>query len=141
MREPVSRTLSAFQYFYQNRGVDISAFDEEMINKKIMTDLFIQRSKYVSTINILKSQFNESDVLFLFYEDMMAEKRLYLDKVCDFLNVDRIRLSEHELDKKINSSSLFDFSVFTRKALSDYLLPEKDGVEKLIGYVPDSWRG
>lgn len=140
MREPVGRTLSAVQYFYQNRNIDIDAIEPEVLKTRVLTDLFISRSRYENTIKKIKKQFSSEDVLYLFYEDMMLNKQETLDKVTDFLLLEAIVLDQNSLNKKINPSKGYDFSSEVIEILEKELSSTIESVKESIGYVPKEWK-
>jgi len=140
MREPVSRTLSAVQYFHQNRGVDLSKMKENELKRKVLRDVFISRSKYEYTLSVLSENFDESDMLIVFYEEMMRDKSKALDRFSQFLDIENLKFDNDAVNKKINSSEKFDFPNSVLDVLRKELEPTIIEVEKYMGYLPTEWR-
>lgn len=140
MREPIGRTLSAIQYFYQNRNIDIDSIEPETLKKRALSELFISRSKYEATLEKIKLNFSDEDVLYLFYEDMMQDKQSTLNKVTNFLNIDPIAIESTALNKKVNSSKGYNFPQEIITTLEIELEETISKVNEHIGYIPKEWR-
>ncbi len=139
MRDPVERSLSAFRYYHQNRNVDIDTMSSREIRSLLDSRLFAARSDYPAVISKLRQSFNTEDVLFLFYEDVMVEKRQAIDRVCEFLHIQPFALPEERLNRKVNSSlgSHFDDEIYDY--LRDKFRADKDTVKMELGYIPQQW--
>ena len=139
MRDPVTRTLSAFRYFHQNRGLDTTALSNDQIIKILRGKMYQRRSDYLSTINTLRNTFPERDLLFLFYENMMADKNEALSCVSEFLEIPRIDAPERVVEKRINESrsTPIDPDIYT--FLEDHYQAQKTGIRELFADTPDNW--
>lgn len=139
MRDPVKRSLSALQYYYRNNSVNLENLKDKEIIEKLNSNLILSRSKYEDTIQVLKSEFDDEDVLFLFYEEVMSDKKFYTEKVFDFLGIKSRIIKDKVLEKKVNTSKKVFFSNDVMTKLESNLLETKLKVRELIGYVPDTW--
>ncbi len=139
MRDPVKRSLSALQYFFQNRNIDISTISDSDLIKKINSNLILPRSKYEVTIKQLLNSFSKDDVHFIFYEDVMSNKEDSIEKLYEFLDLKKPKIGVDTLEKKVNSSKTHIFSNNIVNHLNAILSNTISDVEKFIGYVPDSW--
>jgi hypothetical protein len=141
MRDPVERSLSAFRYYHQNRGIDIGQMSNRKIKSLLSSRLFARRSDYPKVIDKLSQSFSPEDVLYLFYEDVMAEKRAAIERVCKFLNIDMFDLGEERLNKKINISTPLSFDEEIRAFLSKKFAKDKQRVKRELGHIPQQWEG
>ena len=139
MRDPVERSLSAFRYYHQNRDIDIGQMSNRKIKSLLSSRLFASRSDYPSVIDKLSQSFNPEDVLYLFYEDVMIEKRAAIERVCQFLNIDLFDLGEERLNKKINTSTPLSFDEEIRTFLSKKYDKDKERVRIELGHIPKQW--
>ncbi|MDT8893924.1 sulfotransferase [Halomonas sp. I1] len=138
MRDPVERTKSAMQYFYQNKGRDLGKLSEGELIHSALSPIFLNRSLYEKTIHALDSTFE--DVLYLFYEEVMADKMGAISKLEDFLNIDLSHIDKTGLDKKVNKSDQYSFGEKFEKSLRYALSYTYDSVLHRFGYVPDEWK-
>lgn len=137
MREPVSRSISALKYFHKNRGRKINEVNIEKLKKQAESNLIISRSQYGKTIRNLKKNFDSDNILFLFFEEVMNDKKGNVKKIGDFLNVD---LDWNEsLSGRVNSSSDERVPDVVKDIISKKLSNVIGEVKEEIGYVPSEW--
>lgn len=140
MRDPVDRALSAIRYFYKMHGQDINAKTTEELIGMVKSNLMISMSDYKKTINDLQESFNNKDVLYLFYEDVMANKQASIDHVCDFLNIEKVILDKDRINKRVNATDEFEFSRTIVELAENELSHVYDFMRQNFSYVPSTWR-
>ncbi len=79
---------------------DKSHYRQSKKEKKEITNYY-NRIKYAEQINRYLNLFDKKNILVLFYEDFRDNNQIVLDKICDFLSIDKI-LIEQKLN--INTS-------------------------------------
>lgn len=115
VREPVSRAYSHWKYFYNMRPGRERPFALTMLNNikefntykfKYESDyvpwvcqqwgnykpMYIETGAYIEYIIDYKKIFK--DVLILFYEDYAERPQTVINSICDFLNVEKIKVSK-----------------------------------------------
>lgn len=139
MRDPVERSLSAFRYYHQNRNIDINGMPDSKVLKMLKTHLFAGRSDYPAVIDKLNQSFDQEDILYLFYEDVMREKQAGLGRICQFLNIPPMELPERALNKKVNTTAPHDFSPEVRAGLARNYEKDKRTLAGIFGKLPPEW--
>lgn len=139
MRDPVSRSKSAIQYFFQMKGDNDNISEEEIWNV-VNKGFAVNMSKYQNTIKILKEEFSDNELLFMFFENIMENKQKAINKICDFLEIEHKTVNLNELEEKVNESKKIDFP----KNLDDFLLENLVDTYKFVSSefceIPSKWR-
>ena len=91
MRDPVERCWSMIRMDIRNqnrlrRGFKFKKDDETLLRERFLNEGSQIRGRYDQTVSNLRQAFDEEDLLFLLYEDMMNEQTIR--QVTDFLGVD-----------------------------------------------------
>lgn len=102
LRNPYERTESGVK-FLQRNGYGFGALSE-LIQKH--TEL-VEGSLYGKNLSIVLKYFNKSNVCLLDYELLQKEPALFLEEICDFLNIDFFQPSI--IDKKVNKAKAARF--------------------------------
>lgn len=137
MRDPISRAISAIKYYYKMHNTNISEVPIESMRALAQSNLILNMSMYDITIKELRSCFNQDQVLYMFYENVMANKQESIDTVCNFLDISKVSIPEAQLSKRVNVTEDFDIdgdiiSLLREKLANTYVymkqefkLPEK----------------
>jgi len=82
MRNPIDRAYSNFQ----TRQIESnwSSFEDAIESD---SDI-LERGQYSDQIDILLEYYNRDQILFLLYDDLQTDDRLYLEKIHEFIGVD-----------------------------------------------------
>ncbi|MDI6004295.1 sulfotransferase domain-containing protein [Cobetia marina] len=139
MRDPLDRALSAIRYFYKMHNVDINDKSEDEILQLATSDLILNMSRYERTIEDLKSCFDPDDTLYLFYEDVMANKQQAIDSVCDFLDIRHVTLAESRMNKRVNATDSFDIASSIQSSLLDCLKDTYKYIHSSFDTIPKEW--
>ncbi|MEZ9657987.1 sulfotransferase domain-containing protein [Vibrio sp. 10N.261.52.F3] len=135
MREPLSRAKSAIQYFFKthDRNINLASSDEVLeVAKK---SFILGMSQYERTIESLDANFDNRDVLYLFFEDIMSNKQDSINQVTDFLDIDNIYIPEEKLEERVNTSEKYEFSDDVLSYLSQELVPTYEFIIKRFGNI------
>lgn len=140
MRDPVERAISALKYFHKNRGRTLKQVSDNLLSKQCESDLTLRQSQYHKTIDAITQTFAESDVLYLYFEDIMADKEKAIYEVEQFLGVNILsETTTIDLSSKINSSSKERAPDFVCQKLQNKLGHIKYEVNERLGYYPTAW--
>lgn len=139
MRDPVERSLSALQYFYQMRGGTLDNASQNEVCKKLNSKLILSRSRYEQTINTLDTLFLRDNVLYLFYEDMMEDKVKSIRKIEKFLGISEGEYKEENVERLVNASQKYKYDDWVYIKLIGHLEETYRFVEKRFGRTPDRW--
>jgi len=140
MRDPVSRTKSAIQYYFQRKGIEPSEINDDMVWDISKKDFFINFSKYDITIKTLESQFDKSQLKFMFFEDLMDNKQKAIDEICDFLNIARVELHEEKVEKKVNASTKINLPHGLEDKLEKQFQDTYSFMHEHFESLPEKWR-
>lgn len=140
MRDPVDRALSAIRYFYKMSGRDIASVSYEELNSLANSDLIIGMSSYEKTVLDLFAVFSKHQVLFLFYEEVMGDKQGSIDKVCDFLDIEKVVLSAERMNRRVNSTEAFDIPAGIVSDIEKRLSGTYGFMKKEFEHLPSKWR-
>jgi len=140
MRDPVSRAESAIRYFYKTKGADISKVPIEELMKLAETPMILNMSCYGETIINLDKVFEEQDVGYLFYEDMMTSKQEHIDKITKLLGIEKLVLSKSSLEKRVNETETYELPPKIIEMLACRLRHVYREVANRYQYVPQTWR-
>jgi hypothetical protein len=97
-------------------------------------------SCYGETITNLDKVFEEQDVGYLFYEDMMTSKQEHIDKITTLLEVEKVVLSEASLEKRVNETETYELPSKIIEMLACRLRHVYREVANRFQYVPQTWR-
>jgi hypothetical protein len=139
MRDPVKRALSALQYFFQNKGKNISDLREPRLLARSKSALILPLSQYENTIKTIDAAFSPDQVLYLFYEDVMKNKAESRSQVLKFLDLPISDIEENILNQKVNASTKEVFPRAVIDSLNELLKPTVEKVGERFGRVPESW--
>lgn len=118
MRDPLSRSKSAIQYYFQTNGIEPDAVTFDMVREVAKKDFIVNLSLYDKTIDSLRSSFKENQLKFLFFEEVMNDKQGAIDEIYSFLNVSHVPLVAEKAEERVNSSRKVSFP----KDLDEFLL-------------------
>jgi len=97
LREPISRTISAYEMYQRNN------FYRKSINHFLRNNKeFTERSCYFQHIKNYLNYFNKEQILFLTSEDVKNNPFTALKTVCDFLNIEFKESYFNDADAKVN---------------------------------------
>jgi hypothetical protein len=134
MRDPVDRLWSQLRHLQQ---VNPEARIAERWEEAIQSPRLCARSDYEGTVSDLDMNFDEQDLLYLFYEDLFAEPSLH--RLCEFIETP-YRAGDAETRQNRTEVEL-ELSDDTRAALTKMLKRQYDFCRHRFGdQVPDSWQ-
>ena len=101
MRDPVMRTFSHYGYRKYKSGT-YKSFSEVIENKE--TDPIVDESVYIKKLQPFLDRFEKENILFLIHEESESNPLQYVQRVYDFLGVDKNYVPE-SLKTKINTTN------------------------------------
>jgi hypothetical protein len=140
MRDPLARAKSAIQYYYQTHALDINSASEKDILEVANKSFILNMSRYQDTIQKVDKHFKKDDVLYMFFEEIMQDKKSKVIEVSTFLDIQQPNISEEELEKRVNTSNKYDFSENVISFLKQNLAETYDFIENKFGKLPEKWR-
>ncbi|MEI8664639.1 sulfotransferase domain-containing protein [Pseudoalteromonas sp. B28] len=139
MRDPISRAKSAIQYYFQTHNRDINLATESDILEVANKSFILNMSSYQDTIKKLDQHFSKADVLYMFFEEIMEDKKAKLEDVSQFLGINIQDISHENLEKRVNTSNKYQFDDSVNLFLKSRLVDTYDFVESKFGYLPSKW--
>ena len=122
-RNPVERIYSAYK-LWRHYTLTNDPLDQFLVK----VPQVIEVSRYATHLPDYRSRFGEDYVLVLLNDDLRADQQAYLDRVCDFIGIERYRVpasaAEGELINSINDLPRFP-RVARRARKFMYWLEEK----------------
>lgn len=127
VRNPIERTIS----YYNSRK---EKFGWKSIEEAIeVDDNILKRGQYIDQIEAILSHYPKERFLLLFYDDLVADDRAYLNKILSFLGVDtdfdspaigkRIQVSAfprvRKIAKTLHAGKLLDLT--SRSSIGDFI--------------------
>jgi hypothetical protein len=88
MRNPVDRSWSQFKNTIVWENLDISGFGFDDFARYLDSASFVLRSRYTRTIRIWEQIYPPEQLLYLFYDDIVARPDRILAAVCNFIGLD-----------------------------------------------------
>lgn len=139
MREPLDRALSAVRYFFKTSGRDISTASESEILDVARNPVIKNLSQYDRTVPMLERHYDHENLRFFFYEAMMEDKGSVLNEVCDWLDIERMTLSEAELDRRDNATTPFQLPASVIDELGETLSAVRSNIEAKFPEARGAW--
>jgi len=139
MREPLDRALSAVRYVFKNSGRDIRNASEDDILEVARKPVITKLSQYDETVAILERHYAPESLRFFFYEKMMQEKTNTLNEVCDWLAIERLELSNAEIEQRDNPTSPFQMPVSVIDELGEKLGSVRSNIEAKFPEAHGAW--
>lgn len=103
LRDPVERAHSHY-WMARNKEHLTESFAEVIARKD---EAVIKRGLYGEQLEVYFSLFSPSQILILIFEEVMADRREALARVCRFIGVDEDGLSDANLDESVNPATAY----------------------------------
>jgi hypothetical protein len=139
MRDPIERAKSAMRYFFKMRNKNIQDVSKKEFEQLALSDFIIGMSSYQITIQRLRKHFDDKDLLFLFFEDMMQEKQATINRITRFLEIAETALLEAKSERRVNETHVFDFPSEIHEILKINLKNTYSELSILFPKLPKSW--
>jgi hypothetical protein len=102
LRDPVDRAYSAYKFALYN-GITRDTFERALDLAPTITI----GNLYARHLADWHAKFGKDEVLVVFFEELREKPQAYLDRVCDFIGIDRIDVASlHLPSKALNSHAL-----------------------------------
>lgn len=87
MRNPIERAWSHFRSNAEKAKLDVAAVGLDVIRRQVDSPSSQIRTAYTRTIETWEQCFPRDRILYLFYDDLLADRDAFLATVCRFLGV------------------------------------------------------
>lgn len=122
LRDPVERAWSRVRmHLMRDRRQAPDAVDAQSIRKHVCAGNQVSVSDYVGLVERWRRHFGDDQVLVFFFEELQDHPDRLMDRICDFLGIDRITL--HEVGRKVNAGLAADIPSQVLKFLVDVNYP------------------
>ena len=107
LRNPIERAWSGVRKFIKSRKKEkVSDFPNDILIDFAMQPRRLLGGDYKSAIIKWEKYFDISRILYLFYDDLVADPKKQFNKVCNFLKIDPQRILEKKLlSKRVNAAN------------------------------------
>ncbi|WP_413694107.1 sulfotransferase domain-containing protein [Psychromonas sp. KJ10-2] len=139
MRDPIARAKSAIQYYFQTHNLDINAATDSFIMEVAKKSFILNMSRYQDTVKRINSYFEKESILYMFFEDIMENKKLKVIEVSNFLDIEVQNISEETLEKRVNTSTKYVFNTAVENFLIESLDETYNFIESEFGFLPNKW--
>ncbi len=140
MRNPVTRAWSQLLHLCRARKLDAETLSTSQFLEMTGEERFRHLSDYVAVLNALDAVFPADQVHLEYYEDIHADRRAALMRICNFLGVTDD--SEHfsGLEERHNPSQKARMPAPLRKELRLRYRAMVREVQDRVGRVPSAWK-
>lgn len=170
LRDPVSRAVSAYNHYVRTRKIS----PLQNINSYFLQATYEQDSlgivsygRYEKSLSAYEELFDSSQMLILYYEDMMEQKQKTLDEVCSFIGSAKMNFPNLEVRSNAYRKSRLGLMIHyylpalkrlgwqfdkilptdkqqvndeVRDFLNRYYAPTLNAMENKLGYLPKKWK-
>lgn len=133
LRNPVTRFISSYKYVQQRSNYKGSI--EEFYNSN--NDAYL-RGLYSEQLKNWFKYFNRNKFLVLIFEEEVKNPKETLDKLSEFLEIDRNKFDTNVLDKKSNASKNIRFGWLYSRLDKFSKVLRNNGLDKIVNIVKES---
>jgi len=140
MRNPIERAWSHFRSNAEKAKVDMTAVGLDTIRRQIDSPSSQIRTAYTRTIETWEQSFPRDRILYLFYDDLLADRDSFLDAVCRFLGIpfDKRHFADTR-DAVVNRSMVLEIDPSVRAYLARKYHEEIRALQRRFGGHTDRW--
>jgi hypothetical protein len=88
MRNPIDRAWSHFRFHAGTYKFDLARYDFERFKRHVDSEASERRTAYMQTIDAWEQSYPGERILYLFYDDLLADSHGLLETLCGFLDID-----------------------------------------------------
>jgi hypothetical protein len=140
MRDPIERAWSHFRSNVEKAKLDVGRATPDTIRRHIDSPSSQIRTAYTRTIEIWEQSFPRDRILYLFYDDLLADRDSFLGAVCRFLGIpfDQ-RYFADTRDAVVNRSMVLEIDPSARAYLARKYHDEIAALQRRFGGHTDHW--
>jgi hypothetical protein len=140
MRNPIERAWSHFRSNAEKAKLDIAAVGLDVIRRQVDSPNSQLRTTYTRTIETWEQCFPRDRILYLFYEDLLADRDSFLAAVCRFLGIPFDgRYFAETRDVVVNRSMALAIDPRARAYLARKYRDEIAALQRRFGGHTDGW--
>jgi hypothetical protein len=140
MRNPIERAWSHFRSNAEKAKLDIAAVGLDVIRRQVDSPSSQLRTGYTRTIETWEQCFPRDRILYLFYDDLLADRDSFLAAVCRFLG---LSFEGHYFadtrDAVVNRSMVLEIDPSARAYLARKYHKEIAALQRRFGGHTDRW--
>ncbi|MEM8743709.1 MAG: sulfotransferase [Pseudomonadota bacterium] len=140
MRNPVTRAWSQILHLCRSRKIDADTLSASQLPEMADEERFRDLSDYAQVLDALAAVFPSEQVHLEFYEDIHADRRAALARICQFLGVADDPDQLGGLDERHNPSQKARMPAELRKELRLRYRAMARDIEDRVGRVPSAWK-
>jgi len=138
IRNPYDRAWSAIRYRWSRGNLNIDNLDEVM--QKIEDPSQADRSDYLRTIQNWSSSFSSDQFQIYFFDEIIHQPKLLIEKIFTFLNLDSsIQIPNESLSAKVNASKDRQIPDSVKHYLAQKYYPEVEKLIPIVGGYSEGW--
>jgi hypothetical protein len=140
MRNPIERAWSHFRSNVEKTRLDIGSASLDMIHRHIDSPSSQFRTAYTRTIETWEQHFSRERILYLFHDDLLADRDSFLGAVCRFLGISFDgRYFAETRDAVVNKSMVLEIEPGVRAYLARKYRDEIAALQQRFGGHTDRW--
>jgi Sulfotransferase family len=140
MRNPIERAWSHFRSNAEKAKIDTRVVGMDIIRRQVDSPNSQLRTAYTRTIETWQQYFARDRILYLFYDDLLADRDSFLAAVCRFLGIpfDRHYFADTR-DAVVNKSMALEIDPGARAYLARKYHDEIAALQRRFGGHTDRW--
>jgi hypothetical protein len=133
LRDPVSRAYSHY-WMAKNKNLTTLSFQEVIDQKEAR---FIERGLYYRQLAAYYALFDPAQIMVVFYEEVFADPRAWLTRICEFLGVDSSIYGDDDtvFEKVFQASSYRSVSLLKAQSAVIQKLRKSRRFGRILNYV------
>ena len=140
MRNPIERAWSHFRSNAETAKLDTAAVGLDVIRRQVDSPSSQVRTAYTRTIETWEQFFPRDRILYLFYDDLLADRDWFLAAVCRFLGLSfETRYFAETRNAVVNRSMALEIDSGARAYLARKYRDEIAALQRRFGGHTDRW--
>jgi hypothetical protein len=140
MRNPIERAWSHFRSNAEKAKLDVAAVDMDIIRRQVDSPNSQLRTAYMRTVETWEHCFPRDRILYLFYDDLVADRDSFLATVCRFLGLPfEQRYFVDTRDAVVNRSMTLEIDPSARAYLARKYHDEIKALQRRFRGHTDRW--
>jgi hypothetical protein len=140
MRNPIERAWSHFRSNAEKAKLDAGTIGLDIIRRQVDSPNSQLRTAYIRTIETWERCFPRDRILYLFYDDLLADRDSFLGTVCRFLDLPfDARYFADTRDAVVNKSMVLEIEPAVRTYLAHKYHDEIAALQRRFGGQTNRW--
>ena len=139
MRNPIDRAWSTIGYHEKRENKLLTKLPPNEIIEYLSREAITVRSNYVNIIKRWEKYYPKEQILTAFYDEISCSPSLLLDRICDFLGIDHIHLTDKDKKRRVNVSVKSEMPTAVREYLTEYYRDQIQSLSEIYGSYAKDW--